>query len=238
MSFPSSALGPDTQKLYPLYLCLLCFMLYISALGARDFWAPVEPRYAEIARVMFSKNEWIVPTINGDLYTDKPILYFWLVLLGAKVFGAVNEWTVRLPAALSGVGFVFASYLLGRDFFNARTGFIAAAILATTMRVVWEARWAHVDMVFCAFFLFAVYFGARSLFHKGRPHEILFTYLFLALATLTKGLIGVVLPGANKPPLAISITAPIELLQAHSEDKLAAMMHREIMAAAEMNGRA
>ena len=74
-------------------------MLYISALGARDFWAPVEPRYAEIARVMFSKNEWIVPTINGDLYTDKPILYFWLVLLGARVFGAVNEWTVRLPAA-------------------------------------------------------------------------------------------------------------------------------------------
>jgi 4-amino-4-deoxy-L-arabinose transferase-like glycosyltransferase len=195
MSFPSSALGPDTQKLYRLYLCLLCVMLYISALGARDFWAPVEPRYAEIARVMFSKNEWIVPTINGDLYTDKPILYFWLALIGAKIFGAVNEWTVRLPAALGGVGFVFATYLLGRDFFNARTGFIAAAILATSMRVVWEARWAHVDMVFCAFFLFAVYFGARSLFHKGQPHEIFFTYLFLALATLTKGLIGVVLPG-------------------------------------------
>jgi 4-amino-4-deoxy-L-arabinose transferase-like glycosyltransferase len=35
-------------------------MLYISALGMRDFWAPVEPRYAEIARVMFSKNEWII----------------------------------------------------------------------------------------------------------------------------------------------------------------------------------
>ena len=170
-------------------------MLYISALGARDFWAPVEPRYAEIARVMFSKNEWVVPTINGDLYTDKPILYFWLVLLVARVFGAVNEWTVRLPAALGGVGFVFGTYLLGRDFFNGRAGFIAAAILATTMRVVWEARWAHVDMVFCAFFVFAVYFGARALFQKGQPHEILFTYLFLALATLTKGLIGVVLPG-------------------------------------------
>ena len=170
-------------------------MLYISALGMRDFWAPVEPRYAEIARVMFSKNEWIVPTINGDLYTDKPILYFWLALIGAKIFGVVNEWTVRLPAALGGVGFVLATYLIGRDFLNARAGLIGAAVLDTSMRVLWEARWAHVDMVFCAFFVFAVYFGARSLFHKGRPHEILFTYLFLALATLTKGLIGVVLPG-------------------------------------------
>ena len=91
-------------------------MLYISALGMRDFWAPVEPRYAEIARVMFSKNEWIVPTINGDLYTDKPILYFWLVLFSARVFGAVNEWTVRLPAALGGVGFVFGNLPFGSRF--------------------------------------------------------------------------------------------------------------------------
>jgi 4-amino-4-deoxy-L-arabinose transferase-like glycosyltransferase len=68
-----------------------------------DFWAPVEPRYAEIARVMFAKGEWIVPTVNGDLYTDKPILYFWLVLLASQIGGAVNEWTVRLPAALGGV---------------------------------------------------------------------------------------------------------------------------------------
>ena len=195
MFLASSFPNLDTRYRYPLYLCLLAVLLFFPFLGARDFWAPVEPRYGEIVRVMFLKGEWIVPTINGDLYTDKPILYFWLALIGAKIYGAVNEWTVRLPAALGGVGFVFATYLLGRDFFNARTGFIAAAILATTMRVVWEARWAHVDMVFCAFFLFAIYFGARSLFHKGRPHEILFTYLFLALATLTKGLIGVVLPG-------------------------------------------
>jgi len=147
-------------------------MLYISALGARDFWAPVEPRYAEIARAMFVKREWIVPTINGDLYTDKPILYFWLALIGARVFGAVNEWTVRLPAALGGVGFVFGTYLLGRDFFNGQTGFIAAAILATTMRVVWEARWAHVDMVFCAFFVFAVYFGARAFPQRPATRDI------------------------------------------------------------------
>ena len=47
---------------------------------------------------MFAKGEWIVPTVNGDLYTDKPILYFWLVLLAGKIFSAVNEWTLRLPA--------------------------------------------------------------------------------------------------------------------------------------------
>jgi 4-amino-4-deoxy-L-arabinose transferase-like glycosyltransferase len=69
-------------------------------LGSRDFCAPVEPRYAEIVRVMFAKGEWIVPTINDELYTDKLILNFWLALVSSKIAGGVNEWTVRLPAAL------------------------------------------------------------------------------------------------------------------------------------------
>lgn len=177
------------------YVGVLAALLFFFGLGWRDFWAPVEPRYAEIARVMFSKNHWLVPTVNGDLYTDKPILYFWMVLIGAKIFGAVNEWTVRLPAALGGVGFVLATYFMGRDFLSARTGLIAAALVATSMRVIWEARWAHVDMLFCACFVLAVYFAARALLRRGKPNEILLAYVFVALATLTKGLIGIVLPG-------------------------------------------
>src|SRR5574341_595982 len=154
---------------YPLCLCVVAGLLFFFGLGSRDFWAPVEPRYAEIARVMFAKGEWIVPTVNGELYTDKPIFFFWLVLIVSNVAGAVNEWTVRIPAALGGVGFVLSTYLLGRDFFTPRIGFIAALVLATSMRVIWEARWAHVDMVFCCFFVFAVYFGALGLdFGDGR----------------------------------------------------------------------
>lgn len=155
----------------------------------------MEPRYAEIARVMFNKGEWIVPTVNGDLYTDKPILYFWIVLIASKIFGGVSEWTVRLPAALGGVGFVLGTYFIGRDFFSARVGFYGAIILATSMRVIWESRWAHIDTLFCFFFVLTIYSGARSLLRKGNPYEILFAYAFMALATLAKGLIGVVLPG-------------------------------------------
>ena len=59
-----------------LYLIAFASGLFLFGLGSRDFWAPVEPRYAEIARVMFLKGQWLVPTVNGDLYTDKPIFYF------------------------------------------------------------------------------------------------------------------------------------------------------------------
>jgi 4-amino-4-deoxy-L-arabinose transferase-like glycosyltransferase len=175
---------------------VFCFalLLFFPGLGARDLWAPVEPRYAEIVRVMFSKGEWIVPTINGALYTDKPILYFWIALLAAKLSGEVSEWAVRLPAALGGVGVVLTTYFIGRDFYSARVGALAALVLATSYRVIWEARWAHVDMLFSCFFVLTVYFGARALLRRGVPNEILPVYVFMALATLTKGLIGIVLP--------------------------------------------
>ena len=195
MFFQSSPASLDTSRSNVLLLCFLGALFYFPALGARDFWAPVEPRYAEIARVMFAKGEWIVATVNGSLYTDKPILYFWLVLIASEIFGGVTEWTVRLPAAMGGVGFVVATYLIGRDFFSARAGFYGAIILATSIRAIWESRWAHVDTLFCFFFVLSIYFAGRTLLRKGNPYQILFSYAFMALATLTKGLIGVVLPG-------------------------------------------
>src|SRR5574342_413434 len=60
--------------LYPLFLFLFAGFLFFPFLGAREFWAPGEPIYAEIIRVMFDRNEWVIPTVNGQLYTDKPIL--------------------------------------------------------------------------------------------------------------------------------------------------------------------
>jgi 4-amino-4-deoxy-L-arabinose transferase-like glycosyltransferase len=184
-----------TEKHSALALVLLCCLLYFFGLGGRDLWAPVEPRYGEIVRVMFAKGEWIVPTVNGGIYTDKPILFFWVALIASKIAGGVSEWTVRLPAALGGAGFILSTYCFGRDFFSRRIGLIAAAILATSMRVIWEARWAHVDTLFCCWFILSIYFAARTFLGKGRGYEILFAYAFMGLAVLTKGLIGVVLPG-------------------------------------------
>ncbi len=188
---------------YACWLLFLAVLLFLPLLGGRDLWAPVEPRYAEIIRVMFAKGEWVVPTINGDLYTDKPILYFWLALMASKIAGGVSDWTVRFPAALAGIGFVLTTYFIGRDLFSSRVGLIAGAVLATSVRVIWESRWAHVDMLFGFFFLLTIYFSARSLLGKGEKREILWTYVFMGLAVLAKGLIGIVLPALLLAAFAI-----------------------------------
>ena len=85
----------------PVVLAVFTAALFLRGLGARDLWAPGEPIYGEIIRVMYEKNHWLVPMLNGQLYADKPVLYFWLAPIFFKIGGGVNEWTVRLPASFS-----------------------------------------------------------------------------------------------------------------------------------------
>lgn len=181
--------------LYPLLLFASAGLLFFLALGARDFWAPGEPIYGEIIRVMFDRNEWVIPTLNGELFSDKPVLYFWLALIFSKVAGRVSEWTVRLPAALGGMGMVLTTYSLGKTFYDRRTGFMSALILATAYRVVWESRFLRFDTVLSYFLVFGFYLFLRAFLRKQSSGLYLCAYICFALAALTKGPIGLVLPG-------------------------------------------
>ena len=184
-----------TPALAPVLLCCASAVLFLPGLGNRDLWAPGEPIYGEVIRSMFEKHEWLVPTLNGQLFPDKPALYYWLALVISKLSGSVSEWTLRLPAALAGMGLVLVTYEFGRRFFDRRSGFFAALILASTSRILWESRFLRLDTVL-AFFLFSgFYFFVRAFAHKGAPSFYLYAYLCFALATLTKGPIGLALPG-------------------------------------------
>ena len=174
-----SILTGETPRWSPLLLGVLAGLLFLTSLGARDFWAPVESRYAEIARIMFARGEWVVPTVNGEIYTDKPILFFWLVLVGSNLAGSVNEWVVRLPSALSAVGLVLTVYFLGRQLFTPRIGFMAAVIIATSVRVLLEGRWAHTDMLLTLLLTLTLYFFARALLRGDKGRAVLVAYALM-----------------------------------------------------------
>jgi 4-amino-4-deoxy-L-arabinose transferase-like glycosyltransferase len=140
-------------------LTVLASWLFLPGLGARDFWAPGEPIYGEVIRVMFEKSNWLVPTLNGQIYSDKPVLYFWLALLVSKLAGGVSEWAVRIPAALGGLGLVLTTYEFGKTFYDRQTGFLAAIMLATSSRVFWESRFLRLDTVL-AFFCCLAFFSS------------------------------------------------------------------------------
>jgi 4-amino-4-deoxy-L-arabinose transferase-like glycosyltransferase len=179
----------------PVALTLFAALLFLPGLGARDFWAPGEPIYGEIIRAMYERNDWIVPILNGQLYADKPVLYFWLALVASKVAGGVSEWTVRLPAALGGLGLVLVTYQFGKTFYDGQTGFFSALVIATSSRVLWESRFLRLDTLLSFFLFLGLYFFLKTFIKRVSTNYYLLAYFCFALATLTKGPIGLALPG-------------------------------------------
>jgi len=155
---------------------------------------PDETFYAQSAKEMLARNEWVTPYLYGKPQFEKPILIYWLIELSYKVFG-VNEFAARLPSAIFALIGVFAIYLLGGLLFNRRVGALSAVMLASSVEYVILSRACVTDMVLSTFMLLGVLF-----FFYGYLKEKKYCYLLssaaFACATLTKGPIAIMLPGA------------------------------------------
>ena len=173
-------------------------LLYFAALGSFPLFEPDEGRYAEIPREMLATGDLLTPRLDGVLYFEKPPLYYWLNA-GALATGAPMETAVRLWSVLFALGGAGLAYALGREMSGAPAGLAAAAALATSPLYFALGRIATLDMT-VTFFLTAT-LACFWLAH-GRPRgvgeRLLWYGMFAAaaLAVLTKGLIGVVIPGA------------------------------------------
>ena len=95
-----------------LILVLFSGFLFFVALGARDLWNPNEAIYGRATVEMAERGDWLMPSVNGKVFAEKPILYYWAALSAAKLFGGVDEFSLRVPSALAGMLSVFLTYLL------------------------------------------------------------------------------------------------------------------------------
>jgi 4-amino-4-deoxy-L-arabinose transferase-like glycosyltransferase len=194
-----------------LALAVLVALVFLPGLGRRDLWNPDEARYAEVAREMVSLGEYAVPHLNGEVYSQKPPLLFWLTALFGALRGGVDETAARLPVALSAIGAVLLVYLIGERLFGRRAGWLAAAAFGTSFKVLWQGRFGQIDMLLVALVLLAVWFWVRG-WTEGRPRLHLLFFLFAGLATLAKGPVGLL------PPL-LSILAFLALTKNWEEMK-------------------
>jgi len=173
-------------------LLLLIGSFYLWNLGNHGLFEPDEARYAEIPREMLEKGDYITPTLNYVKYFEKPPLHYWCTALFMKIFGE-NEWGARITPFLGGLGGVGITALFGWRYFGLVPGLLSAWILGSSFLWSVHAQLNITDMTLAFFLtlgLFAYYLGIRS----SRRWLLLF-YASLALATLAKGLIGIVLPG-------------------------------------------
>ncbi|HET7748658.1 MAG TPA: glycosyltransferase family 39 protein, partial [Terriglobales bacterium] len=175
-----------------LTLAGFCAFLFYFGLGAFGLVGADEPRYAQVAREMLERHHWVTPFLYGHPWLEKPILYYWQAMVCYKIFG-VSDWVARLPSALDATAMVVAIYLFFRQF---RRGFQldAALITACAAGVIGLARSASTDMPLAATFTIALV-AWLAWYEGGRRRWLLVFYFFLALATLAKGPVAVVLAG-------------------------------------------
>ncbi|MGD9647679.1 MAG: ArnT family glycosyltransferase [Pirellulales bacterium] len=107
-------------------------LVLLSKLGSASLFDEDEPKNAACGAEMFARGDWIVPTFNHELRTDKPVLLYWLMLTSFHALG-VNELAARLPSALLAIGSVLAVFHLGRLLYRPQVGLWAAIILATSL---------------------------------------------------------------------------------------------------------
>src|SRR5271167_1283306 len=179
---------------------LLAAILYLPGLGKPALWEPDEGRYAEIAREMVLSGDYVTPRDDFELYFEKPPLVYWTEAAAIRIFG-VNEFAVRLPAALFSVGQVVVTAALAEVMFGATAGFFAALVLALSPLFFGFARFATLDPAL-AFFLAAAlgafYAAARddSFSRPAARRWMLISAAMLAFGTLAKGPIALLLGGA------------------------------------------
>lgn len=175
-------------------LVVLGLLLFVVNLGAYPLYTKGEPREAVTVLDIATGGGVILPMRAGVEIPSKPLLMHWLAALLALLFGGVNEWTVRLPSAVFAIAGVVACYWYVRCLFDARSGLIAALILATTIQYLQAGSGARVDMTLT--FFMEVAFFEFLMMAEGLTRRKILLYVALAMAVLTKGPVAVVLPGA------------------------------------------
>jgi 4-amino-4-deoxy-L-arabinose transferase-like glycosyltransferase len=175
-------------------LLIVGVALYLVNLGGYPLYTKGEPREAVTVFAIVHGGGLILPQRAGIEIPSKPLLMHWLAALVSLVAGGVNEFSVRLPSASLAIAGVIVCYLYVRRLFDDVIALIAALILATTFQYLQSATGARVDMTLT--FFMEVAFFEFILMAEGLTRRRMLLYVAIALAVLTKGPIGLILPGA------------------------------------------
>jgi 4-amino-4-deoxy-L-arabinose transferase-like glycosyltransferase len=180
-------------------LWLLLAIVWFGTLGTRDLVDPDEGRYSEISREMALSGDWVTPRLNGLKYFEKPPLQYWATAMAFRLFG-VNAFSARLWVGLCGFLTVLMLWHTARRLWDSTIADYAALIAGSTLFIVALSHVVTLDMG-VSFFLTLALCGFLLAQHDGASDRQSRNYMWLtwaamAGAALSKGLIGIAIPGA------------------------------------------
>lgn len=203
--FPLITEKDNPERFYLIALAALCAVVFFYGLGRLPLIGPDEPRYAEVAREMYATGDWVTPRLGGIKWFEKPALTYWLSSAGYALLGE-NEFGARFGVAVIAAVGALLLYLFGRRAHSARFGYLSAAALVTCGLWPGFARGATFDLpltVAIEMALFSFFFWDNKEAKLGKD-RLWYVFCFaLGLATLAKGLVGIVLPLAVIAPYLV-----------------------------------
>ncbi len=179
--------------------CLLLAVQTIPALWAKDVWFSDEARHAAVLLQLVEHGHWLVLHLGDGFYPDKPPLYFWLLAAIAYVLNSTEPVIFMVGAAISAFAFLIATVRAAGGFgFHRTTALLAGLLLVGNYYFISRAHFPRMDLLFATFILLSHVSFYRAVMAKRTSIVWSTTAFFLAaLATLTKGPVGFLLPFAG-----------------------------------------
>jgi 4-amino-4-deoxy-L-arabinose transferase-like glycosyltransferase len=187
-------------------LGVLALALIVFALpaGRRPFWSSDEARFALLAQDILDHGRWLVPRLRGELYLNKPQLFFWSIAVVSLPAGRVTELTAAIPTVASALATVGAVIAIGRLLWDLRVGLLAAVVLIATAPFYAFSHVALADMMMTAYMTWAMYFMLRAQRRDVGAVVLLAFYLCVAAAVLAKGPAGLAVLAAALVATAVT----------------------------------
>jgi 4-amino-4-deoxy-L-arabinose transferase-like glycosyltransferase len=178
-----------------LALLVTCFMLF-ARLGGIPLAEPDEGRNAEVAREMMASGAWLVPTLAGLPYLDKPAFFFRSVAVSYSLLG-VNEAAARLPSALSSFATLAMLFAFCRRRYGETTASLAVIAAATAPLFFAFSRLVIMDAMLGTFVCASIFAAVLAEEADGRTRRLWYLGSAAAagFATLVKGPVGFLVPG-------------------------------------------
>jgi len=176
-----------------LLLAGFCTFLFFYGIAQFGLIGADEPRYAQVAREMLERGDWITPALGAKPWLEKPPLYYWQAMIAYRLLG-VSDAAARIPSALDATLLVLAVYIFFRKLRHGVEA-DAALITASCAAVIGYARAASTDMPLAAAFAIGLlcWWAWRE---SGKRIYLAAFYFFMALGMLAKGPVAPLLAAA------------------------------------------
>ena len=188
-----------TSRRWLWLLLLAVAIIWFGNIEYRKLIKPDEGRYAEIPREMVVSGDWVTPRLNDLKYFEKPPLQYWATATAYELFGE-HQWTSRLWVALTGFAGILLVWFAGTRLFGCAAGRYAAMLLGGSLFYALMGHINTLDMgvtFFITLGIVGLLLGQKEENDvRTRRNWMVLAWVAMALAVLSKGLMGLVLPGA------------------------------------------